>query len=82
MLRCIAYRIYKQGNPTTVFCNISVRKNRYDFLFNVLHFTPQVRLLFVQTMKGKIFGLKNMMEGRIRKVLIFVIHVKLNFKFS
>ena len=23
-----------------------------------------------------------MMEGRIRKVLIFVIHVKLNFKFS
>ena len=32
--------------------------------------------------KRKIFGFKNVMEGRIRKILIFVIQVKLNFKFS
>ena len=39
----------------------------------VLHFTSQVRLFFVEKRKPKIFGFKNVMERGIRKCLNFVI---------
>ena len=35
--------------------------------FNVSHFTAQIRLLFVQKRKPKIFGFKNVMEKGIEK---------------
>ena len=40
---------------------------------NSSHFTAQVRLFIVQKRKFQIFGLKNVMEGGIRKILTFVI---------
>ena len=45
----------------------------YDFLkFIFLHFTPQVRLFFIEKRKPEIFGFKNVMERGIRKILTFV----------
>ena len=41
--------------------------------FNFSHFTPQVRLFFVEERKAKIFGFKNVMERGISKILTFII---------
>ena len=46
------------------------------------HFTPQVRLLFVEKRTPKIFGFKNVLKREIRKILSFVIYVKMHLKFS
>ena len=46
------------------------------------HFTPQVRLLFVENRTPKIFGFKNVLKREIRKILSFVIYVKMHLKFS
>ena len=50
------------------------RENPYDFLkfIKFLHFTPQVKLFFVERRKPKISGFKNAMKRGIRKCLTFV----------
>ena len=46
----------------------------YDFQkFNFSHFSPQVRLFFVEKRKPKIFGFKTVMKREISKILTFVI---------
>ena len=48
----------------------------YDFLkFNSSHFTPFIRLIFVEKRQPKIFGFKDVMERSergIRKILTFL----------
>ena len=40
---------------------------------NFSHFTPRVRLFFVEKRKPKIFGFKNVVERGIREVLTFLV---------
>ena len=42
-------------------------------LINFSHFTPQVWQFVVQKRKPKIFGFKNVMERKNKKILSFVI---------
>ena len=41
--------------------------------FKFSHFTPQVRLFFVEKRKPKIFGLRNGMKRGINKIFTFAI---------
>ena len=54
----------------------------FMYKFHFSHFTPQVRLLFVERRTPKIFGFKNVLKREIRKILSFVIYVKMHLKFS
>ena len=57
----------------SIHVQFSKREIPYDFLkFNSSHFTPQVRLFFVERRKPKLFGFKNAMERGIRKCLTFI----------
>ena len=53
---------------------LSINSLRNYFLnISFSYFTPEVRLFFVEKRKPKLFGLKNVMEREIRKILTFVI---------
>ena len=56
-----------------IFYSLRTVKNPSDYRkYSFSHFTLQVRLFFIEERKPKIFGIKNVMERGIRKILSFV----------
>ena len=53
------------------FLSLSNKSLRFFGVF-FSHFTPQVRIFFVEKKKPNIFGFKNLMESENRKILTFV----------
>ena len=54
------------------FLSLSNKSLRFSGVFFFPHFTPQVRIFFVEKKKPKTFGFKNLMESEKRKILTFV----------
>ena len=52
------------------FVSLSNKSIRFSGVFS--HFSPQVRIFFVEKKKPKIYGFRNLMDSEKRKIITFV----------